>query len=262
MAQQFWQLLIARVGVGAGEAGLNPSATSMLTDLFPRERLTSAMAVYAMGSTVGSGTAFVVGGLLVEMVSHVDSFTLPLLGEVRSWQLVFFIIGLPGALLALIIFTVPEPARRNRIKTVETSGLVKSSIGAYADLVKFLRSRWRFFLPHYIGFGLASMLISGGSVWYAAHMSRAYGWTPGEIGTYLGVTLMVVGVVGKLICGLCVDEIRSGRRPRDFVGIWPGDTVCMHFGPMSHLPPYDILVTDPGDAPRYGVARRPDGECE
>ncbi len=44
LAQQFWQLLLARVGVGAGEAGLNPSATSMLTDLFPRDRLTSAMA--------------------------------------------------------------------------------------------------------------------------------------------------------------------------------------------------------------------------
>src|SRR3546814_132895 len=56
-AYSFWHLLLARVGVGAGEATLNPCATSMITDLFPRERLTTALAVYAMGSTVGSGCA-------------------------------------------------------------------------------------------------------------------------------------------------------------------------------------------------------------
>ncbi|NND66989.1 MAG: MFS transporter, partial [Halioglobus sp.] len=90
LAQHYWHLLIARVGVGAGEAGLNPSAMSMLADLFPRERLTSAMAVYSMGATVGSGTAYLFGGLIVAAVSAADTYTVPLIGEMRSWQTVFF----------------------------------------------------------------------------------------------------------------------------------------------------------------------------
>ena len=226
LAQHFWQLLLARVGVGAGEAGLNPSATSMLTDLFPRDRLTSAMAVYAIGATVGSGTAFLVGGQIVDMVSHIDTVTLPVLGVVRSWQIVFLIIGIPGALMALIVFTFPEPVRRNRANINRGKGVWKSSVRSYVELWKFMGPRKRFFLPHYLGFGLASMLISSGGVWYPAHMTRTYGWTPGEIGIYLGITLMVVGIVGKLVCGYCVDAIyRRGRRDAQL--LWYGSCLLV-----------------------------------
>lgn len=221
MAQTFWHLLLARVGVGVGEAGLNPSATSMLTDLFPRDKLTSAMAVYAIGSTVGSGTAFLIGGLIVSMVSQVESFVWPIIGEVRSWQVVFFIIGIPGAVLALIVFTFPEPVRRNRKNINVGKGFWKSSINSYAELLKFMRTRKRFFLPHYIGFGLASMLISSGGVWYPAHMGRTYGWSSAEIGASLGITLMVVGIVGKLVCGYCVDAIYR-RGNKDAQLLWYG----------------------------------------
>src|SRR3546814_20998998 len=68
-------------------------ATSMITDLFPRERLTTALAVYAMGSTVGSGCAYLFGGWIVTLVSHSTTFVLPLIGEVRPWQAPFFIVG-------------------------------------------------------------------------------------------------------------------------------------------------------------------------
>src|SRR5688572_16551723 len=91
-AQNFWQLLVARLGVGAGEAALNPCATSMITDLFPRERLTLAMALYTLGATLGGGTAFMVGGALIDLVSHSDVVTLPLIGNIRSWQAVFVIV--------------------------------------------------------------------------------------------------------------------------------------------------------------------------
>ncbi len=226
LAQQFWHLLLARVGVGAGEAGLNPSATSILTDMFPRERLTTAMAVYSMGSTVGSGTAFLIGGMIVDMVADIETITLPLLGELRSWQSVFLIIGVPGALLALIVFTFPEPVRRNRRVEVVKTGVWQSSVGAYVALWRFLRSRWRFFLPAYVGFGLASMLVSGGAVWYPAHMGRMYGWTPGEIGLYLGLLFMTVSVLGKLICGYSVDAIYR-RGHRDAQLLWYGSCLLV-----------------------------------
>src|SRR3546814_16499001 len=78
----------------------SPAATSMLTDLFPRERLTLAIAVFSIGSTIGAGCAFLFGGLIIEAVSQHSTVTLPLIGDVRSWQAVFFIVGIPGALIS------------------------------------------------------------------------------------------------------------------------------------------------------------------
>jgi MFS family permease len=66
LAHSFWHLLLARLGVGGGEASLVPCGSSMLADLHPRERQTRAMAVFSIGSTVGTGTAFLIGGLLIE----------------------------------------------------------------------------------------------------------------------------------------------------------------------------------------------------
>jgi MFS family permease len=217
MAVQFWQLLLARVGVGAGEAGLNPSATSMLADLFPRDRLTSAMAVYTIGATVGSGTAYLLGGLIVGLVSQVPSYNLPLVGEIRSWQAVFFILGIPGILLSFAIFTVPEPVRRNlgrkRVHTPFWRGVVL----AYRELLTFIKSKLRFFLCHYSGFGIASAVISGAGAWYPAHMGRTFGWGAGEIGLTLGVAIVIGGVTGKLVCGHMVDAMyRRGFRDAQF----------------------------------------------
>ena len=209
VAQSFWHLMLARVGVGAGEATLNPCATSMLTDLFPRHRITAAMAVYAMGATIGMGTAFLFGGWLVEVVSKSNMITLPLLGTMASWKAVFFIVGVPGALSSLLIFTVPEPVRRGQ-RAVAADGRTRKS---YRELFRFINTRRRFFLCHYAGFTFASMIISGGGSWYAAHMARAFGWSPSRIGTALGIAIATAGVTGKLICGNAVDAMyRRGLR--------------------------------------------------
>jgi MFS family permease len=217
-AQSFWHMLLARVGVGAGEATLNPCATSMITDLFPRHRLTTALAVYAMGSTVGSGCAYLFGGEIVGMVSKSATFALPLIGEVRSWQAAFFIVGVPGALMSLLIFAVPEPLRRGvRGVQQQTQSFLRDAIGGYLALIRFIRDRGRFFVFHYAGFGLAAMVVTGAGTWYPAFMGRSYGWKAEQIGLYLGVTLVASGIVGKLLCGLAVDAMyRGGMRDAQF----------------------------------------------
>lgn len=220
VAQGFWHLLLARIGVGVGEASLNPTATSMIADLFPRERLTTAMAVYAIGATVGSGTALIIGGAIVDMVSHMDAVVLPLLGEIRPWQTVFFIVGLPGALLAFSIFTVPEPARRGQRNEQKQSGIR----GSYASLFKFMRARPRFFIYHYLGFTFASAVITGGIAWYPVHIGRSFGWSAGQIGAALGPALMIAGIVGKLACGRIVDQMYQ-RGYRDAQLRWYG--ICL-----------------------------------
>lgn len=217
MALHYWQLLLARIGVGVGEAGLNPSATSMLTDLFPRDRLTTAMAVYSIGATIGSGTAYLFGGMIVDMVAQAPTYALPLIGEVRSWQAVFFMIGVPGVALALIVFTFPEPLRRDRKAVVEKLGFWEGILGTYKDLLVFIRTQKRFFIHHYIGFAMASIVMGGCGVWYPAHMGRTFGWSASQIGLYLGLTLIVSSIVGKLLCGYAADTLyRRGYRDAQF----------------------------------------------
>lgn len=220
-AQNFWHLLTARVGVGAGEAALAPAATSMLTDLFPRDRLTTAIAVYALGSTIGSGCAYLFGGLIIEAVSKHSTVTLPLLGEMRSWQAVFFIVGIPGAFMSLLMFTVPEPVRRGQLAVTKSWAFVAA---AYRDLIKFIRTQPRFFMSHYIGFGLVSAVITGTGSWLAAFMGRTFGWHFGKIGLILGAIVGFSGIVGPLVSGRAIDAmVRRGQRDAQFY--WYG--VCI-----------------------------------
>lgn len=213
MAQNFWQLMLARIGVGAGEAGLNPCATSMISDLFPRHRITAAMAVYAMGASVGSGCAYLLGGIIVTWVSRESTFVLPLVGEVRSWQAVFYIVGTPGLLFALLVFAIPDPVRRGQRKLVKHATFWRNAVSGYVELFRFMRSRGTYFLFHYAGFGVASIVLTGAGVWYPAHMARTFGWDASQIGLTLGLLLVSAGIVGKLICGFIVDAMfRRGIR--------------------------------------------------
>lgn len=210
MAQSYTHMLLARVGVGAGEASLNPAATSMISDLFPRERLGTALTVYGIGSTIGAGTAFIFGGSIVEAVSHASTFDLPLIGTVRSWQSVFFMLGVPGALLAFIIFTVPEPARRGLRSSASSN---KSWLATYRQLYTFMNSRRRFFTCHYLGFLFVSAGLVGAVAWYPAHMSRNFHWGPSRVGLTLGLLLGIGGIAGQLLGGAAMDAMyRRGRR--------------------------------------------------
>src|SRR5271168_5433916 len=124
LARSAVQLFAARVGVGVGEAALSPAAYSIITDSFPLSKLGRAFGVYNIGITIGAGTAFLVGGIVVAAVSHAGAtYTLPLVGEVRAWQMVFIVTGAPGILLPLLLLTFREPARR---------GLLKQSTGGPA----------------------------------------------------------------------------------------------------------------------------------
>lgn len=212
LAQNFMQLLFARVGVGAGEAGLNPNANSMLADLFPRDRLTSALAVYTIGATIGSGMAYLLGGVIVDLVASSDAIVLPYFGALRPWQTVFFIVGIPGLFMGLLIFTVPEPVRRGRLKA-EPGAKSKPLFGSYLELLKFMRARWQFFSCHYFGFAIASVIMASGAMWYPAYMGRTFGWSASEIGLSLGSVLIIAGVSGKLLSGFIMDMMyRRGYR--------------------------------------------------
>ncbi len=170
------------------------------------------MAVFTIGATIGSGTAYLFGGMIVDAVAQTPTYVLPLLGEVRSWQAVFFFIGIPGILLAFIVFTFPEPVRRNIRHYEISTSLWTGVFNNYRELLAFMASKKRFFAHHYSGFALGSMVMSGSvvSIWRAP-------LTPGEIGLWLGSVVVVSAITGKLLCGYMVDRMyRRGYRDGQF----------------------------------------------
>lgn len=203
LGRSFLQIFLARMGVGVGEAALSPAAYSMIADLFPRDSLGRALAVYSIGSFIGGGLAYLIGGAVVGLVGETGSTTLPLVGEIRSWQIVFFAVGLPGVVLALIfLLTVRETGRRSP----DAPG---SSLSAVAT---FIGSNRKFFLAHYGGFTLYALALFGLMSWTPAFLMRVHRLTTAETGLLLGVTLLVSNVGGVLASGWLTDHFEQRGR--------------------------------------------------
>lgn len=200
LAHNFGTLLLGRIGVGAGETTLSPAAYSMLADSFPPHKLTTAMSVFSMGSLVGSCLAFTLGGAIVGLVTSEPNVVLPWLGTVRSWQMVFIAVGLPGLVLGLLIFLVPEPRRLNRTPAATDGGKGRG------ELMAFLKSRADFLVWHHAGTTIVVAGVTGLMLWAPACMGRSFGWQPAKIGLWLGLTGLVAGVAGSLLHGRMADR--------------------------------------------------------
>jgi MFS family permease len=209
MAQRFWQFLLLRMGVGVGEAALSPAAYSMITDSFPRKRLATAISVYSMGIYIGSGMAYLLGGVVVGMASGQELWTLPLVGETRPWQVVFFMVGLPGILLSLLLLTFKEPFRRDARRTA--SGAVVSV--PVKEVVGYIRANWKTFLCHNVGFALLSFSSYGSSAWIPAFYQRVHEYSARQAGVTYGIVVMLAGTAGIVFGGQVADWLsRRGFR--------------------------------------------------
>ena len=193
IAQNYTQLFLARVGLGVGEATFMPSAFSMISDYFPRDRFARAYAVLMLGAPLGAGIAFVVGGLVASYAKSVGTVQLPVVGDIRSWQLVFLITGLPGIVLALwALATVREPARR---------GLLAESPGQQLSIkavIRFCRDHWSTYGTLLTGFSLMAMFTLGYLAWVAVLFMRTHGMEPAQVGTLIGPAITVGGIAGVL----------------------------------------------------------------
>lgn len=196
LAQTYTQLLIARLGVGVGEATLSPAAYSMLADIFPRTALTRALAFLLVGATIGNGLAIALGGAIVEFAQSAP-MTLPVVGEIASWQAVFIITGLPGLVAGLLIFLVAEPRRRE----------VYASRPATTGKREFVAAHARFLLCHTAGFGLMSVMGWGFISWLPTYMMREFHWSVGELSIPLALLLGGVGTIGTLGVGWLTDRL-------------------------------------------------------
>ncbi|RVT92933.1 MFS transporter [Sphingomonas crocodyli] len=191
----------ARVCVGAGEAILGPAAASLLADKFPRERLTTAMAIYQASNKIGSATAFGLGGLLIGLLSGV-SLAVPLLGDLKPWQAVFFVVGIPGALASLLVFTFAEPPRLGRRSATPPKP---------GYLFEYLRTHRRLMIPMYVGFSLIALCGYALTAWVPTFVARRYGLDPIQYGPILSVvSLFAAGAL--VLKGSIVDWLYARGR--------------------------------------------------
>ncbi len=227
MARGFGGLFLARMGVGLGEATLNPAAVSMIADSFPKERLGSAMSFYAMGIYLGAGLALLVGGVVIQLVANTPTIELPFFGPMAPWRVTFLVVGLPGILVALWVMTLREPGRSNALVA---DGGQRATLGireTIAELTKRLGS----VAGISGGQMIQAIALYAFMLWAPVFFQRVHGWTPQETGTRLGLVVLVGGCMGMYLGGWLTDRwLAAGRSDGALrVGAWSAGGACIAF---------------------------------
>lgn len=200
VTQNYIQLFLCRLGVGIGEAGGSPPAQSLISDYFPSSRRATAMAAFTLGVPFGSFLGYLVGGLVDDR---------------WGWRVAFFVAGIPGLILVLLIrFTLREPARGY------ADGVPPDARGELAPIGATLRTMFdrKSYIRLVLGgtFGILIVYISG--AWLPPFFIRVHGLSPGEIGTWLALSVGIGGAIGSIGGGWLSDHFRR-RYPRPEIPI-------------------------------------------
>jgi len=206
-ANGFLSLFLMRMIVGLGEAALSPSAIPLIADMFPPEKRSLPLSLYQAATHLGSAMALISGGLLIDSLSHVSA-RLELLGHgFHGWQMVFFIVGIPGCLLALLAIRLPEPRKRASTLTPQpTPGGSRP-----ARVWPFIVRHKRLFFFFMLAFAANVTVSYAFAYWSAEHLYRKLGWSKSEIGLTLGLLLLVPPFISHAITGTLVDRMTVRR---------------------------------------------------
>lgn len=205
LATQFWHLLVAKIGVAVGEASLTPAAYSVMADSFPPAKRGTAFAVYQMGIFLGSGLAFLLGGIIITFATAESTIVLPVLGEVAPWRFIFISLGVLGLLFCLTLFALKEPVRQGESAGVS---LPLREVGAYFSQVR------RAVSLHNLGFAFIAFATYGAQAWMPTFLMRSHGLSPAEVGINYGLIVLTSGPLG-VICGGRIADYFSARGMQD-----------------------------------------------
>ena len=204
LAQNFWQLAAARLGVGVGEAGGVAPAYSLISDFYPPEKRARALAIYSFGIPIGSALGIVFGGVIA---SYID------------WRAAFFIVGIAGLVLTPIFkTTVKEPKRGQFDK--QSQNLEPAPI---TDIFNILLNKPSFWLIS-IGASCSSMMGYGIFFWLPSFLVRSFELTLLNASLFFGAILLVGGIIGIWLGGgygekigqkkqICLCDSSSHRLP-------------------------------------------------
>jgi predicted MFS family arabinose efflux permease len=192
IAANVYQLALARIGVGVGEAGYAPPAHSMIADYYPPEQRSTAMGIFTLGISLGIMTAYLGGGWMAQNI---------------GWRQAFLIVGIPGLMLALIFrFTVSEPRRGmsdGKVDSGERFGVL--------EVARFLLRR-KSFIHLSLGAGLSSFNAYAVLSFFPSFLERSHGMNLQQIGVFLGIIIGVSTGIGFVGGGYFADKIGKTNR--------------------------------------------------
>lgn len=190
LAQSYVQLLLARIGVGIGEAGGSPPSHALISDYYPPEKRASALAVYSMGIYIGIFVGFVVGGIIA---------------EAYGWRTAFYAVGIPGLIYALLVyFTVREVPKGQ----MDTQALEAENKASFAEVLQILFSKKTFmFLA--LATGLHTFGLYGVGNFYAPFLSRVFEMDTRAVGINMGLAIGFGGIIGTFAGGYFADRLRK-----------------------------------------------------
>ncbi len=186
VAQNFWQLLAARIGVGVGEAGGSPPSHSLIADYVPVEGRSTALGIFAIGVPLGLLSGYLLGGWIEQYY---------------GWRVAFLALGLPGVVLAMIVrYSLDEPMRGH------SQGGVREQV-ATPPILEVVRHMWRIPTFWHLSLGTALQAFGTYSIyqWMPSFLSRSYHMQSGEIGMWLSLVIGVGGLIGTMSGGYLAD---------------------------------------------------------
>ncbi|WP_068875538.1 MFS transporter [Phenylobacterium sp. CCH9-H3] len=194
-ASGYGYLLLARMGVAAGEAGCGPAAHSLIAESAPKAKLAQALAIFGLGIPIGAFLGKSIGGVLSDLF---------------GWRSAFFLVGTPGVLLAIgLLFILRDPRHQDRARAASFP-----RPGVLQAAREVLRSRTIIYLM--LGSTVMGALVSVGSFWGMMHFQRNLGMTAGQAGLWLGVQGGLTGIFGTLGGGWIADRL-AARNPRHYM---------------------------------------------
>ncbi len=242
LAQTFWQLFLARVGVGIGEASLTGAAYSLLADCFPPLKLPVATSGFVAAAVFGSGLALITGGWVIQAITASEPLSLPWIGTLQPWQTTFIAVGLPGVLVSLLVLTIREPQRTGRLHA-DPAGAGQGRAIPMREVIAYLWERRRVFLPHYVGFSIGGIYAYSVFVWTPTFFIRTFEWTLTQSGVRFGTVVLVFGVAGTILGGrLATSWMERGRLDALFRVAILSMLVLVPVGVLAPLAPNSALA--------------------
>lgn len=190
--ENYTELFLARMGVGVTEACVFPAAWSMIGDAFPPRRIPRAMAIFFLGPPLGSGFSLIAGGVVVAFAAGLAG-SVALFGNLEPWQIAFVIMGIPGMLFAIFLFTMREPPRTQ--SDAEPEAEEKPALSAVAA---YLGKHAKLYGLIYFANGMLAMVQLAIPGWFPAYMMRSHGLTATEVGLTLGFIALFTAIGGSL----------------------------------------------------------------
>jgi len=206
-----WEFMLARIGVGVGEAGGTPGANSILSDYFPTSRRPMALTIFSLGAPIGAWIASEFAGVIADRY---------------GWREVFLVLGVPGVIAGLLIyFTVREPRRGQ----LDHKG--EEPAPAFLATMLFL---WRQRSAVHVMAGSAVTALWGWGLmyWTPTFLQRTYHLTPGDAGHILGPMNLYGGVAATLFTGWLLGwhPMTHPCRIVRLLGYWIGAATVVSIG--------------------------------